>query len=317
MRPPRVRRTGWSALVLSLLFAPTAHALPSIVSIGNDPSTQNGDYVNAAEIANTLAFTSVWIEAEQSVRVVDPSDLSISPFFGPTVFDVTLAAPESIEVLADLKMGAGSVHFRGPLVRLEGVLQDADGNALDQTRLSSNAQQIDVGSGGRAEQASWLAWLNPGNPVLIRVNGATDPGLINVWDNTRLELQAGFLENVTLTTANSRFDWTGGQLGETGLFGFGGTVEIHGSGFELGPYVVCNTIPGSGWSPAPASLTNSSGCLRGTLASGEPFMTVFNFAGTIHLIPVSSPAPVPTTGWLLAPVALLAGWAAARRRLST
>lgn len=249
------------------------------------------------------------ILGEQDVRVVESSDLSISPVFGPTLFDLFLQAPAHVDVVGDLKMGAGSVWLLAPTVRLQGVLRDDAGVALDQTRLHApdTAQRIEVGSGGSAEQASWLAYLNPSHAVEIVVDGATDPALINVWSNTHLELRAGLLENVTLLAAGSVFDWKGGQLGETGLFGFAGTANIHGRDFERGPAAVCSTLPPSSWQPAPATLTNTQGCLRGKLSTGESFAVGFNFGGTIHLIPAASPPPVPSTGWLLGPALAIAG----------
>lgn len=296
------------------LAAPEASALPTVVSIGNDPSSQSGDSINAIDLANTLCFTSVTIASEGDVRVVDSSDLSVSPVFGPTLFDLFLQAPDHVDVLGDLTMGAGGVWLNAPTVRLRGTLRDASGVPLDQTRLHvPNApMQIEVGSGGSAEQASWLAYLNPSHPVEIVVDGANDPASINVWSNTRLELRAGQLENVTLLAAGSVFDWKGGQLGETGLFGFGGTTNVYGHDFERGPAAVCSGLPPSSWQPAPATITNAQGCLRGVLSSGESFVAGFNFGGTIHLIPTASPAPVPTAGWLLGPVLALAGALAAR-----
>lgn len=309
----RWARLASIALFASIALAPAAAALPALVRIGNAPSSQSGDYVNAGEIANTLAFTSVTIGAEEIVRVEDPSDLSESAFFGPTLFDVFLQGPTRVEVLADLTMGAGSVTLTAPELRLEGVLRDADGIELDQTRLASSATSYVVGSGGSAYQASWMASENPTPPITITVDGANDPNLVNVWSNVRLELQSGFVENLTLLAAGSQVDWRGGQVGETGLFGFGGTIRIHGSQFERGPFAVCSGLPPSSWTPAPATITNASGCLRGVLESGEPFLVVFNVGGTIELVPAAPPTAVPGPGAWLGPALLLVAGRSIRR----
>lgn len=300
----------------ALLFASVARAAPAVVTIGNGPSTQTGDYVNATELSNTMAFTGVTILADQIVRVEEAVDLSVSPLFGPTPFDLFLQAPVRVEVLGDVQMGAGSVWLTAPEVRLEGVLRDADGVELDQSRLTSSATDFVVGAGGSVQQASLMALENPSQPTNIRVDGASDPNLVQVWNNVHLDLQAGFVENLTLNAAGSEVDWHGGQLGETGLFGFGGTIRIHGSQFETGPYTVCSSIPPSGWTPAPPSLTNTGACLRGLLSTGEPFLVIVNFAGTLEFIQAGPPTPVPGPAGWLAPALGLAGWRALRGRTS-
>lgn len=303
----------WVAVPLDVLLrASAAAALPLVVTIGNEPSSQSGDHVNATDISHTLAFTSVTIGADQLVRVEESIDLSSSPLFGPTSFDLFLQAPTRVEVLGDVRMGAGSVSLAAPEVRLEGVLRGADGEALDQTRLASTAPAFVVGSGGSIHQASLMAYENPSQPTGIVVEGASDPNLVQVWSNVRLDLRAGFVESLTLYASGSEVDWRGGQVGETGLFGFGGTIRIHGSQFEVGPYTVCSGIPPSGWTPAPASLTNVGACLRGLLSTGEPFLVIANLGGTIELVQAGPPAPVPGPAVWLAPALALAGGLALR-----
>ncbi|MFO0689596.1 MAG: hypothetical protein U0900_12890 [Myxococcota bacterium] len=303
------------AIVLLIVGAlvPVGHAIPAVLRIGNEPSTPSGDYVNAAEIADTLAITSVFLDSEQIVRIEDPSDLSVSSIFGPTLFDLILRGPVRVEILADVRMGAGGVSILAPELRLEGVLRDADGVELDQTRLASSAATYFVGSGGSILQASWMASENPSIPTTITVDGANDTNLVNVWSNVQLELRSGFVENLTLLAAGSQVDWRGGQVGETGLFGFGGTIRIHGSQFERGPSAVCTSLPPSSWTPAPATITNAAGCLRGMLESGAPFLVGFNFGGTIELVPAAPPTPVPGPGAWLGPAMLLVAGRAIRR----
>lgn len=297
--------------LVSLVVAPTAFAFPAVVTIGNGPSSQTGDFIDASDISNTLAFTSVTIQADEVVRVEAPIDLSVSPLFGPTRFDVFLQAPVEVEILGDVRMGAGSVWLTAPSVRLEGALRDADGNALDSSRLQSPATGFVVGAGGSVLQASLMAVEYPAQATEIIVDGASDPNLVNVWSHVRLELRSGFVENLTLQASGSELDWRGGQIGDTGLFGFGGTIRIHGSQFETGPYTVCSNIPPSGWMPAPASLTNVGACLRGRLSTGESFLVVVNFGGTIEFVQADPPAAVPGPGWLIVPALGLVGWRAA------
>lgn len=293
-------------------LAPSVSALPALVRIGNAPSSQSGDYVNAGDIANTLAFTSVTIAAEDVVRVEDPSNVSTG-VFGSSLFDVFLQAPTRVEVLGDLTMGAGGVWLNAPSVRLEGVLRDAGGSELDQTRLASTATGFVVGAGGSVQQASLMALENPALPTTITVDGASDANLVNVWSNVRLELRSGFVENLTLLASGSQVDWRGGQIGETGLFGFGGTIRIYGSQFERGPYAVCSSLAPSSWTPAPATLTNAGACLRGRLESGETFLVIVNFGGTIEFIEAGPAAAVPGPGLWLVPAMVQAGWLLQRR----
>lgn len=289
------------ALACALALVMPSHAalaVPLEVTIGNGPSSGSGDYVNAAEIAQTMAFTTVLISAGQNIAVADSSDLSASVIFGPTLFDLWLEAPGSIVIDADLKMGAGNVRLLTPTVTLSGVLRDADGNELDHTRMASNAQTIGVGSGGSVLQASWLAYLNGGNPVHVTVDGAIDTNQANVWTNTVLALQAGSLEGVTLMGSGSVFDWRGGQLGATGIFGFGGIANIYGTGFQVAPAGICESTPEAAWTAAPGSLANAMACLRGTLSSGESFLANFHSNGTVNFM--AAAVPVPGAAWLLA-----------------
>ena len=65
---------------------------PISVTIGNGPTLPDGTYYNAQELADNLVFTSLVVEATNSVTVVDPSDLSTSSFGTPR-FNLSLVAP--------------------------------------------------------------------------------------------------------------------------------------------------------------------------------------------------------------------------------
>jgi hypothetical protein len=77
------------------------------IQIGNGPDTSDGSYINATGLADTLAFTSVLIQAANSITIVDPAELANSEFFGPTIFDLLLQSP-LIDVQGDVVMGAGT-----------------------------------------------------------------------------------------------------------------------------------------------------------------------------------------------------------------
>jgi hypothetical protein len=292
----------------SLLLTGTATAEP-VVLIGNGPDVCC-DYINAGSLANTLAFTSVTIAADATVQVDEAIDVSTG-MFGPALFDLFLQAPQ-VAILGDVTMGAGSVYLNGSSIDLAGVLRATDLTPLDTTRLDTTATTINVSAGGSAVQASDLAFTNGGNPVQVSVSGGSESGFVNVWTNMSLALTAGFIENVTLQGAGSVFDWYGGQLGDAGIFGFGGIANLWGTGFQIAPFVVCSTLPESAWVAAPATLPGGSGCVRGQLQSGEAFLVSYRTNGTINFNDVGPVVPVPAALWLFA--GALGGLAGLRRR---
>jgi hypothetical protein len=301
-------RTRAGLLSASLVLSGTAAAEP-VVLIGNGPDS-GSTYINAGSLANTLAFTGVTVMADATVQVDEAVDLSTS-LFGPTLFDLFLQAPQVV-ILGDVTMGAGSVYLNGDSIDLAGVLRATDLTPLDTSRLDTTATTINVSAGGSAVQASALAFTNSGNPVQVSVSGGSESGLLNVWTNMSLALTGGFIDNVTLLGAGSVFDWYGGQLGDTGIFGFGGIANLWGTGFQIAPFVVCSTLPESAWVAAPTTLTNGSGCARGQLQSGEAFLVSYRTNGTINFNDVGPVVPVPAALWLFA--GALGGLAGLRRR---
>ena len=94
-------------LIGAIFCADDARAA-AIVSIGNGAASPDGSYLNAGNIANTLAFTNSNIAATTSIDVVDPIDLSTSSLFGPTFGTVNFGAP-TININNSLLMGAGNI----------------------------------------------------------------------------------------------------------------------------------------------------------------------------------------------------------------
>lgn len=304
------RRVGVPAGLACALMATVAPAAPLVVQVGNGPDVNDGTYINAGSIATTLGLTSVTIAADNLVQVNEAINMSTG-LFGPTLFDLFLQAPQ-VTILGDVTMGAGNLNLNGTSVTLSGILRGSDATPLDSTRLGTTATSITVGAGGSAVQASDLALTNSGNPVQVSVEGGSEAGLVNVWGNMSLAFTGGFMENVTLQAAGAVFDWYGGQLGTTGLFGFGGTANLWGTGFEIAPAGVCAALPESAWSAAPVSLTNAAGCARGQLQSGESFVVNYLTNGTITFNDVGPVVPVPAALWLFA--GALGGLAGLRRR---
>lgn len=280
-----------TALSMCLPFA--AQAVP-IVSIGNGPDVNDGTYINAGSLANTMAFTSVTILADQTVSIVEPIDLSTS-LFGPTVFDLFMQAP-TISVDGDVIMGAGNVHFNTAVLNLNGTLSSG-GNDLDYTRLFSTATTINVDGTASALQSLSLAYANSSQAVAMNIFGGQFAGeYAYVYDNTHLTMSGGTIEGVQIGA--TVFDWYGGQILSGGLFSFvGGTMNVYGTNFQIAPYGTCGFINESSWVAAPLQLNNAGGCVRGQLADGSSFETQYNVGGQINFIQAAV-VPVPAAAWL-------------------
>lgn len=315
MPSPNARGALPALLATALLCATPALAVPLDVQIGNAPSSQDGTYINAGDVANTMAFTTVYVAATGSASIVEPVDLATS-LFGPTVFGLWLDAP-TISILGDVAMGAGDMRFvNAGTINLSGTISD-NGVPLDYARLlmtpAGGTVQVNVDGTGSPTQGGWLAYANPGTAVLMDILGGSHDELVNVWANMQVGMAGGAVENLTLYSG-AVVDWTGGQiLGSysTGIFGFGGTVNVYGSGFQLAVNNGnCAALPESAWSAAPGQVTNASHCLRGLFGDSTSFMTTFQTNGTMNFIPLAT-VPVPAAAWLLA--SALAGLGALRR----
>lgn len=70
------------SLAISLVMPATAMAV-STVDIGNGLSQPGGVYVNAQELTDTLVYTSVTVQATDSISIVDPVDMSSSSYGSP------------------------------------------------------------------------------------------------------------------------------------------------------------------------------------------------------------------------------------------
>ena len=66
-----------------LLSSLRLQILPVSVSIGYGPTTPDGSYLNAEDVANTLVFTTVQIQADSNIDFVDDMDLAQSTYGTP------------------------------------------------------------------------------------------------------------------------------------------------------------------------------------------------------------------------------------------
>lgn len=282
-----------TALLVCLPVA--AQAVP-LVAIGNGPDMNDGTYINAGSLANTMAFTSVAILADQTVAIVEPIDLSTS-LFGPTLFDLFMQAP-TVNVDGDVNMGAGNIHFNSAVLNLNGILSSG-GTDLDHTRLSNTATTINVDGSASALQALSLGYANSSQSVAVNILGGQFTGeYAYVFNNIHMTMSGGVIEGVQIGA--TVFDWYGGQILSGGLFSFfGGTMNVYGSDFQIVPFGTCGFINESSWGTAPLQLNNAQGCVRGQLADGSSFETQYNVSGQLNFIQAAV-VPVPAAAWLFA-----------------
>jgi hypothetical protein len=299
-----------AALISSLALAGTSQAAPLLVEIGNGPDS-GSTYINAGSLANTMAFTSVTVVADNEVRVAESVDLSTS-VFGPTLFDLFLQAP-TVTIDGTVKMSAGNISLLGSTVNLRGELQSSDGFLLDSSRISGLANgptTINVDGAGRLPQAEILGAIGLATTATINVLGGAHPlDSLSAYTGVNATMSGGTLAGATISGSGT-FDWTGGQILE-GVLVFSGAFNIFGAAFEIAPLGDCALTPEGSWQAVSGSLSNQASCVRGIFADGSSFRTAINSIGTTNLIGVNV-VPVPAAAWLL--LGALGGLAAVRRR---
>lgn len=294
------RCSALSAVSTALcLAAAAAPAAVLDVTIGNGPDAVDGTYINAGSLANTMAFTSVSIQADNGVTVADPVDLSTS-LFGPTWFDLFLQAP-TVTIDGTVKMGAGSLWMNAATVNLNAEMQASDGSLLDASRLVNPFQAtgpavINVDGAGSVQQATTLGFGWSGPATINLLGGAHPLDSLSATGSVSAAISGGSIGGATLG-GGGVIDWTGGQILE-GVLNFSGTFNVHGAGFQVAPWGDCATTPEASWQAAPAQLLNQAQCVRGVFADGSTFRTAVNSIGTTNFIGVAV-VPVPAAAWLL------------------
>lgn len=156
---------------------------PAAVSIGNGPSTPDGTYMNAQNLADTIFNTNVTIAATSHLDVVDSIDLSVSPTFNAgTLGSLTLTAP-TLNISGNVAMGSGNVALDCNVLNLAGTFT-AGGSVMCGTasssactRLTGTATQVNVlGSGANLSQAISAA----ASAARVQVSPGTYPGNYNL-----------------------------------------------------------------------------------------------------------------------------------------
>jgi hypothetical protein len=173
------------------------------VSIGNGVTAPDGSYLNAASVADTLAFTNVAVNATNQISVVDPIDISVSGFWGPTLFNLNLTAP-TFNLNNNLIMGGGNVIFTGNTANLSGRMTTAFPILLGPGRVQSNATTFNVlANTASVQQAIDFSAATAG----VTINVSTGQYPENVTINKSLALAtsnvAGHANGAHLKIANA------------------------------------------------------------------------------------------------------------------
>src|SRR5256885_11475042 len=129
------------SLFLTLTIASPAYAISS-VSIGNGPAQSNGSYLNAQNIADNLVFTSIVVQAQTSIDIVDPIDLSTSTF-GTPHFNLSISAPicninnsMNLSALGHLNLNCGTLNLNAKIT--------SGGTTINPSRISGFATQVNI-----------------------------------------------------------------------------------------------------------------------------------------------------------------------------
>jgi hypothetical protein len=157
---------GVLSLVGAALPAPAAATDPVTVQIGNGPTSSDGTYRNAQEIADNLVFTNIGVVASSTIEVVDDIDLSTSDAGIPSN-NLHLIAP-TIRIVHNVTLSSfGRFFLTGDTLDLDGRLT-SDGTPVDPARVTGTATQVNVlGPAASIQQAIDLSSRTA--PVAVQV----------------------------------------------------------------------------------------------------------------------------------------------------
>ena len=176
-----------------------AYAVP-VVFIGNGPNLPDGSYLNAEHLAITLAFTSVEIEADTEIVIVDDIDLSQSSFFGRTYFDLSLTAP-TISINHNIQIGNGAIIIDSNTLNLDGLIT-SDGTLVGPVHLITRATtQVNVLSNAASIQQAVRTVGYLTNPATVQVSAGQYHENLDITRSVLLKGNAGTAEAGADSTA--------------------------------------------------------------------------------------------------------------------
>lgn len=115
---------------------------PASVYIGNEAQLEDGSYLNAANIATSLVFSSVIVQATSDIGIVNDVDLATSPY-GTPAYDLTLTAPTfnlnnniNMSLIGGLTLSTNTLNLAGKIT--------AGGTMINPTRVKGSATQVNI-----------------------------------------------------------------------------------------------------------------------------------------------------------------------------
>lgn len=128
-------------ITMSILIAISVAGAPASIIIGNGPA-QGDYYINAQNIANNLAITSVAISATSSITIEDNVNLASSPYGTPR-YALSLIAP-TINLNKNMNMSVlGILYLTATTLNLSDRITSG-GREIAPTRVYSTATQVNV-----------------------------------------------------------------------------------------------------------------------------------------------------------------------------
>ncbi len=138
------------------------------VLIGYGPNTPNGSYLNAQSIADTQVFTTVRVQADSSIEIVDDLDLAQS-IYGMPQYDLTLLAPV-VRFRHHVHLSAIATYFlTDSVIDMNATLTSSAGGSIDPSHVRSTATRVNVlDDTASIQQAIDLS--SPTLPVTVQVS---------------------------------------------------------------------------------------------------------------------------------------------------
>ncbi len=231
-----VNTTAANGQVGQLLIDPTS------VSIGTGSQTvSSGTYLNAQNLANTLAFTSINIQATSNIDVINNIDLSASANGTPS-YGLTLSAPV-FDLNYNMNMSATSpLHLDFSTMNLNGRIT-AGGADIPLTQASGTATQVNILS-NLADIQQGIDLSSATAPVTVDVASGTYNGNLNIS-------KAGLtLNGIVNTTGGAGADTTAPEL--VGTVAGGNIITVAANnvtidGFHLNAQVSGGTLANSAY----------------------------------------------------------------------
>ena len=157
---------------------------PLSVQIGNGASLPDGSYLNAGSLADTMAFTSIIVMADNNIDIVDAINLS-SGSFGTTYGDFILLT-NTINLAHDIMMGNGGVSLQAATLNIAGKVTSG-GSLLGGSRITGTATTVNVSNGASIQQAIDASGATP----FIHVGAGSYDGSLVIGKALTLSGNAG------------------------------------------------------------------------------------------------------------------------------